>query len=219
MITVVGNLKGGSGKSTVAFNLSVWLAVHADRISAYDLDPQRTLTDVTEVRMEEGYSPLFELYSGGRELIEDINNKPGEVIVDIGTADMDAVKGALSVADRIVVPVPPSQADIWSTQRFLTLVDTFANEKKPEVIVFVNRADTHHSVRESDEAEEALSELDGIHLIRNRLHQRTAYRRSFSEGLSVFEMVPWSKASKEFTAFASLLYPAVATQGEASCAR
>lgn len=25
MITVVGNLKGGSGKSTVAFNLAIWL--------------------------------------------------------------------------------------------------------------------------------------------------------------------------------------------------
>jgi len=215
MITVVGNLKGGSGKSTVAFNLAVWLAIHVDRVSAYDLDPQRTLTDVTEVRMEEGYTPLFELYSGGCELVEQINNKSGEIIVDIGTADMDAVKGALSIADRIVVPVPPSQADIWSTQRFLTLVDNFANEKKPEVLVFVNRADTHHSVRESDEAEEALSELDGVTLIRNRLHQRTAYRRSFCEGRSVFEMVPWSKASKEFTSFASLLYPGNGNKGEA----
>ena len=27
MITVIGNLKGGSGKSTVAFNLAIWLAM------------------------------------------------------------------------------------------------------------------------------------------------------------------------------------------------
>jgi chromosome partitioning protein len=207
MITVVGNLKGGSGKSTVAFNLSVWLAVHGERVSAFDLDPQRTLTDVAEVRSEEGFTPLFSLHYGGEELVEDIRDKSGEVIVDIGTADMSAVKGALSIADRIVVPVPPSQADIWSTQRFLSLIDKATEEKSPEVCVFVNRADTHHCIRESDEAEEALAELDGVTLIRNRLYQRTAYRRSFSEGLGVFELVPWSKAAREFMQFASVLYP------------
>lgn len=214
MITVIGNLKGGSGKSTVAFNLAVWLAVHGERVSAFDLDPQRTLTDVTEVRSEEGFTPLFSLHYGGVELLNEIGEKAGEVIVDVGTADMEALKGALSLADRVLIPVPPSQADIWSTQRFLSLVRKNTVEKDPAVCVFVNRADTHHSVRESDEAEEALAELDGITLLRNRLCQRTAYRRSFSEGIGVFEVLPSSKASQEFMAFASALYPETKITGE-----
>lgn len=210
MITVVGNLKGGAGKSTVAFNLAVWLARHGERITAFDLDPQRTLTDVADVRAEEGYTPLFNLQYGGEELVDEIQEKSGEVIVDVGTANMDAVKAALVIADRILIPVPPSQADVWSTQRFLTLVSKIVPEdKRPEVMVFVNRADTHQAIRESDEAEAALSELDGIHLIRSRLCQRTAYRRSFSEGLGVFERKPSSKASKEFMIFAKILYPDV----------
>ncbi len=213
MITVIGNLKGGSGKSTVAFNLAVWLAAHGERVSAFDLDPQRTLTDVAEVRSDEGYTPLFSLHYGGADLVDNLTSKSGEVIVDVGTADMDALKSALSVADRIVIPVPPSQADIWSTQRFLTLISRAAVENNPEVCVFVNRADTHHSIRESDEAEEALGELDGVTLIKSRLHQRTAYRRSFSEGVGVFELVPWSKASKEFKAFAGILYPETRERG------
>lgn len=207
MITVVGNLKGGSGKSTVAFNLAVWLAAHGERVNAFDLDPQRTLTDVAEVRSDEGYTPLFSLHYGGADLVDELTSKSGEVIVDVGTADMVAMKSALSVADRIVIPVPPSQADIWSTQRFLTLISRVTDETSPEVCVFVNRADTHHSIRESDEAEEALSGLEGVTLIKSRLHQRTAYRRSFSEGVGVFELVPWSKASKEFKVFAGILYP------------
>lgn len=210
MITVVGNLKGGAGKSTVAFNLAVWLARYGERVTAFDLDPQRTLTDVADVRAEEGYTPLFNLQYGGEELVDEIRQKSGEVIVDVGTANMDAVKAALAIADRIVIPVPPSQADVWSTQRFLTLVNKITSEDNPpEVMVFVNRADTHQAIRESDEAEAALAELDGIHLIRSRLCQRTAYRRSFSEGLGVFERKPSSKASKEFMIFAKILYPAV----------
>lgn len=207
MITVVANLKGGAGKSTVAFNLAVWLAMHDESVTVFDLDPQRTLTDVTEVRGEEGGLPSFDLYYGGVELVDTISKTGGEVIIDVGTADMVAVTGALGIADRVLVPVPPSQADIWSTQRFLTLLRHSVANNSPQVFVFVNRADTHHSVRESDEAEQALAELDGITLLKQRLCQRTAFRRSFTEGMGVFEMVPWSKASREFMHFAAELYP------------
>lgn len=207
MITVVGNLKGGSGKSTVAFNLAVWLAVHGERVNAYDLDPQRTLSDVAEVRSEEGFTPLFSIHSGGADFVSSFKGKAGEVIVDVGTSDMEALRAAIKAADRIVIPVPPSQADIWSTQRFLGIVNDVGSRKKQDICVFVNRADTHHAITESDETEEALSGLDGIRLISQRLHQRTAYRRSFSEGLGVFELSPSSKASREFISFAQIIYP------------
>ena len=75
------------------------------------------------------------------------------------------------------------------------------------MITFINRADTHHAVRESDEAEEALRMLDNIDILPGRLCQRTSYRRSLSEGLSVFELSKKSKSSVEFQMFADVLYP------------
>ena len=42
MITVVGSLKGGSGKSTVTFNLAVWLAMADVKVQLVDADPQAT---------------------------------------------------------------------------------------------------------------------------------------------------------------------------------
>ncbi len=71
---------------------------------------------------------------------------------------------------------------------------------------FINRADTHRGVRETHEAEEALNYLKKISRINLRLYQRTAYRRSFSEGLAVFEMQPTSKAAKEIIDLAKILY-------------
>lgn len=208
MITVIGSLKGGSGKSTLTFNLAVWLSMAGVKVQVHDADPQATLRDVADVRAEEGYAPGIEVRG-----LDGLGKAAGkangtEVLVDVGTSDMDAVRQAISAADRIVVPVPPSQADIWSTQRFLRFVTSMNGKGKgPDVLGFINRADTHHAIRESDETAAALVALPGIRFVKPRLAQRTVYRRSFSEGMAVFELEPRGKGAKEFTNLAAALYP------------
>ena len=208
MITVVANLKGGSGKSTVAFNLGIWLLSKGESVVAYDLDPQKTLTDVSLVRNDEGIEPRLEVRNiNGASLIEELRSHFCHVIVDVGAANMDAMKDAISVADRIIIPVPPSQPDVWATQRFLRIIHEVCGERSPDLIAFINRADTHRSIKESDEAEEALGMLSNIDILPNRLCQRTNYRRSLSEGMSVFELSKNSKSTEEFVHFADTLYP------------
>ncbi len=206
MITVIANLKGGTGKSTVNFNLAVWLAVHKRLVRLFDLDPQRTLTDVVDIRREEGYSPDLDLRHEYKHLNSNAGNDV-EVLVDVGTGDMVAMNYALKVAERVVIPVPPSQADVWSTQRFLGMIrKARGRTKMPIVLGFVNRADTHLFVRETEETERALKMLPGIELLTSRLYQRTDFRRSFSEGLSVFELRPSGKAAKEINKLAKELF-------------
>jgi len=208
MLTVVGNLKGGTGKSTVAFNLAVWLAHDKAGVKAFDLDPQCTLVDVCDVRDEDGFEPSFEVSTNLTELEELVQNKKNRqpIIVDMSASNMPAMERAIALADRILIPVQPSQADIWSTQRFLKIINNCIDkDKKTEVLGFINRADTHVGVRETDEAEQALQMLQGVKAMDIRLHQRTAYRRSFSEGLGVFELDPMGKASKEMKKLATML--------------
>lgn len=209
MITVIASLKGGTGKSTVSFNLALWLAIHKKKVRLYDLDPQGTLTDVVDIRAEEGYTPSLDLIHDFQDLEDRPLARGTEVLIDVGTADMETMNTALAQANRIVVPVPPSQADVWSTQRFLRMIKQIHSGKEntdPEVLGFVNRADTHLYVRESDETAEALGLLPGIEPMKTRLHQRTVYRRSFSEGLAVFELAPMSKAASEIKQLAGELY-------------
>lgn len=211
MITVVANLKGGSGKSTIVFNLSLWLLHHGCDVIAYDLDPQCTLSDVTRVRIEDGHEPRLVVKSAHAVYAEDLLAHREEVLVDVGAANMQAMQTAISVADRVLIPVPPSQPDVWATQRFLQLVKaTLHHPVASQVFAFVNRADTHVAVRESDEAEEALCGLNGIHVLKTRICNRTMYRRTMSEGLAVFEMWPNCKAATEFDALAFSLYPHLA---------
>jgi chromosome partitioning protein len=150
MITVIGSLKGGSGKSTLTFNLAVWLAMAEVKVQLVDADPQATLTDVVDVRLEEGFSPKLKV-KGKRGLTSELLATADETLIDIGTADMDSLRMALKLCDRVVVPVPPSQADIWSTQRFIHLVESTVPGTPPKILGFINRGDTHHSVRETNE--------------------------------------------------------------------
>ena len=208
MISVIGNLKGGSGKSTVTFNLAVWLAHFRVEVISFDLDPQATLSDVAEVRRDEGFEPDIVVYRTENDPGAIVQYPRTEILVDVGASNLWAMRQAINMADRILIPVTPSQADIWSTQRFLNIItEALKTDHRPEVLAFINRADTHISVRESDEAEEALASLPGISVLKVRLAQRTVFRRSFSEGLGVFELEPTGKAAHEFHRLAKLLYP------------
>jgi len=124
----------------------------------------------------------------------------------VSMSDTLGLKAAIQVADQIVIPVAPSQADIWSTQRFIKLIKEVRGKDLPKLFGLINRADTHPFVPETKEAEEALDYLPHIDRVPVRLHNRTAYRRSFSEGLAVFELEPKSKAANEFIKIAHLIF-------------
>lgn len=206
MRTVVANLKGGTGKSTVAFNLALWVLAQGRQALVADLDPQGTLSDVLGVREEEGYEPTLD-HVDSLEGVEDCASAYDEVLIDVGASDMDALVAAAGAADRMLIPVPPSQADVWSTYRFVQRILELRGERQsPEVLAFLNRADTHQAVRETDEAFEALQQIGGIKVLKPRLKQRMAFRRSFSEGLSVQELEPRGKAASELESLAGQLF-------------
>ncbi|MCP5416335.1 MAG: ParA family protein [Chromatiaceae bacterium] len=205
MITVIANLKGGTGKSTVTFNLAIWLQSMGRRVTAIDLDPQQTLADAAALRIEEGVAPALLVEAGAFPDV-DFPGDAEEIIIDVGTADLESFKQAIMIADRILVPVTPSQADIWSTQRFVEFLSRNTHGNPPESITFINRADTSRTIHATDEAAAALDALPGLRLIPQRLSNRSVFRDSFSEGLAVFELEPRSIATREFTELAEALY-------------
>ena len=205
MITVIGNLKGGSGKSTIAFNLAIWLAWQGRDVKLLDLDPQKTLTDLVGVREEEGYTPAIKLLPSDMPL-ENLRKQKGDVIVDVGAANMVGMFQAISQAHRLLIPVVPGQADVWSTQRFLGMIDSHRHPAC-QAIMFLNRTDALGGSKETREAAEAISMLKSATALTARLSQRVWICRTLSEGLSVFEMEPRDKGSLEFLNLAQALYP------------
>jgi chromosome partitioning protein len=170
------------------------------------------------LRREIGNRPELQIHSVRAVLGEQLMaHDDCEVLVDVGAANMAAMKEAMSSADRILIPVPPSQADVWATQRFLHILgpdmEVIRLNGRHRTMAFVNRADTNQFIRETQETEEALRMLPGIDEVMPQcLKMRTSFRRSLSEGLAVFEMWPHSKAAEEFRDFAAALYPEIIGQ-------
>lgn len=195
MRILISSLKGGTGKSTLAFNLAVWLA-RRGKVAVHDLDPQATLSDVCALRREFALQPEVSTRNGDADSAQ-------HVVIDSSVADAEALFSAVGRVDAVIVPVGPSQADVWSAQRFLGQLAAHAPRM---VFAVLNRADTHAGVPESGEAEQALRQLAGIHDVLPRIAQRTVFRRSLSEGAAVFELEPDGRAANEFELFASSVW-------------
>ena len=207
MLTLYANFKGGTGKSTVVFNMAIWRLEQGHDVTVCDLDPQRTVTDVAAIRAEDGITPALKVVHKLPSRAKAATKNGGDWLIDVGTSDMEAMRAAIKICDRIVIPVTPSQADIWSTQQFLDIVaDVRPKSKRPPIIGFINRADPHPRSRENAEAMEALEMLEGIEPIAAKMVQRLAFRRSFSEGLAVFELEPNGKAAAELDALADAIH-------------
>ena len=201
----VANLKGGSGKSTFAFNLAVYLAQRGREVDLVDLDPQKTLSDLVAVRTELDVEPLLDPPATSTRRRE----RSVWTIVDVGAADRDGMFGAIGQADLVLVPVLPGQADVWATERHLAAIDAVRPDHCA-VRLFLNRADPGEQTRETREAGEALAELArrrrATALLPARLSSRVAFRRSLSEGSAVFELDRKSKATEEFEALAAAIF-------------
>ncbi len=205
MLTLYANFKGGTGKSTVVFNMAMWRIAQGENVTVCDLDPQRTVSDVAAIREEDGIEPALKVV----HKLPEKGKARGDWLIDVGTSDMAAVGDAIRACSQVIIPVTPSQADIWATQRFLEIIkEQRGSARMPRVFAFINRADPHPRSRENAETFEALEMLGTLKPLHSKLVQRLAFRRSFSEGLAVNELEPSGKAAVELDALAQEIYGA-----------
>jgi chromosome partitioning protein len=135
-VIVVGNEKGGSGKSTTAFHLAIHLLYQGLKIATVDVDSrQQTLTHYVRNRRDwaasrgltlphpthyhlplakgdsirENQQAEFDLF---RQAIGDIEHDVDFVIIDTPGFDTHMTRLAHSLADTLVTPVNDSLIDI-----------------------------------------------------------------------------------------------------------
>jgi len=193
MIVCVGHLKGGVGKSTTASNLAIKRASMGHKLLFVDADPQGTSTKFFMSREEEGYEPSITctVLTGKavHQQIPKLKDSFEDIIIDTGGRDSEGFRASLLVADKLLVPVLPGQFDYWETEALPEILRT-ARLINPnlQAYAFINKADTHPGISIGEETAEAISQLEGITLLKQKMYYRLAYRKAAELGMSVQEL-------------------------------
>ena len=193
MITVIGCNKGGAGKSTVATNLAVGLALRGKDVCLIDADAQRSAAKWHRDREENDLEPqitLVEKLDNLSSTLMSLRDRFDEIIVDVPGRNSRELITAGAVADVIIAPHQASQLDL-DTLEELELQTARLRDMNPDLHVYVyhTMASTNPMVKD-DERRDFLAyvgDLEGFTPLDSVGHFRKAYRDVIGEGKSVLE--------------------------------
>lgn len=213
MIYTVGGIKGGSGKTTIATNLTVFLLQQGRDVLLVDADDQESATDFTAFRHQSlagelGYTAVK---LTGRELhasVTRLATKYDDIVIDTGGRDTVSQRSALTVSHAYLVPFAPRSLDIWTLRKVENLVE----EVMPfnpglRCLTFINKADARGTAK--DEAADLLRESANLHYLDTSVGTRIAFANAAAAGLGVLELRPIDeKASQEVNDLCRFIYQA-----------
>lgn len=188
LIITVANLKGGTGKSTLALALATTLHVAGHRVIVVDTDTQGTCRQwaVRAAETEHDGPPVVSM--DAKAMARDLERvvEPYDVAVVDTPGRLGAeARAAMLKAHLVVLPVAPRPADIWALQETLSVVEE-AQALRPDLkkLVVLNRVNRTVLTRVGIEA---LHEL-GVEVSEAQLADRVAHGEAMLAGLGVAEL-------------------------------
>ncbi len=197
MIILTGSVKGGTGKTITAANLGVERARAGKQVLLVDADAdQGNLNDWAAARSEAGHEPeLTRVLLRGRDTAQQLlrlAEKFDDIIIDCGGFDSQELRQALVVCDAWVIPMKPSQFQIWTLDKLDELRNLAMGFRQSEIDgwLLTARASTHPSHDDRAVLEEVVAQrsLVGFRVLKSVIHERAAYSIAEGMGLGVSEL-------------------------------
>lgn len=199
-IIVVGNEKGGTGKTTVAVNLAAMAARQGRDVLLIDCDPgQQSAAKWASLRadMHPDAPPVHcvtLLVTGKRsqflKQMEDLARRYTDIVVDTGAVDSQELRASMMLASWLVVPVQGEVFDLWTLPTMERLYDLGKRENEAlDSIIVLNRIP--HQLRGQSPGETESWIADNAPSLPRRVIPvvgRTAYGKASAEGLGIWEM-------------------------------
>ncbi len=195
MIVLIGGEKGGTGKTTLATNLAVMRALSNRDVLLVDTDPQGSANYWSQNRDDEKMLPRVAcIQKFGKGLpaeVKDLSSRYQDIIIDAGGRDSVELRSALTVSEKVYIPIQPSQFDIWTLDQMNELVET-AKVFNPDLQarVIISRSSTNPGVHESEDTVKLLADFSNLGLACVVVRDRISYRKAAKDGLGVIELKP-----------------------------
>jgi len=183
--------KGGAGKTTIALNLASISEKRGLTTVIIDIDPQASATQWGDNREQE--KPV--IISAQATRLETViatakENKVDVVIIDTAPHSDSASLTASRVSDVVIIPCRPSVLDLRAISQSVDI----ASLTRKKAVVVINSAP--HRGGLSNEAKEVIEQYNVI-IAPNVITHRAAFYHSLTEGKTVQEYDPNSKATQE----------------------
>ena len=202
MIIGLAGQKGGSGKTTTAFNLAESLSQNT-RVLLVDADPQATAMTAAARRDVDGDTLTVahrpEILAGGRrealELLEKVRTRFDHIVIDAPPQAQAPQRTLLSVVDLALIPCGATHADLWSMSATLEMVADYVDQR-PELDarIVLTKVDARRSL--STRVRDALHEVS-IPLCDVYCSFLTDYAECLGAGQGVTRYAGDSKAAGE----------------------
>jgi len=191
MIILIGGEKGGAGKSTIACNLAVFLALQKKDVLLLDTDPQKTsanwsyrrslIENIPQIHCAEKTGDVY-------NTVCDFAKRYKYIIIDSGGRDSKELRSALVAAEIFYTPIKPSQIDIDTLAKMNEIVEQAKalNQKLIPVAIITN-APTNPNMDDKKETEEILTQIPIFNRSNIAISYRSSYWRTMGKGLSVLE--------------------------------
>jgi chromosome partitioning protein len=193
---LVGGIKGGTGKSTLAANLGIERARHGKKVILVDADPdQESLSDYVANREEHDALPSIPVVqvkgSTTAKSLRALALEFDDVIVDCGGFDSIELRQAALVSQAWVVPLNPSQMQIWTMPKLKSVLDE-ANAMRGNAQLtgwlLGMRISTNPYSSAKQDLRAVVEAFPGFQALRTIVHQRTAFEKAEKLGLAVTEL-------------------------------
>ena len=208
-IIAVGNLKGGTGKSTVAVNLACRLA-ESRAVMLVDADPQGSATAWLKGGEAEGMpralavlpEPLDAMSGSGpwQARMWARRQRYGRIVIDLPPQKGEAFEAALRVADLLIVPVTPSAVDLHASAQALAVLHRLREVRngRPACLLVPSKVDRRLA---QGRKAGALLERLGCE-VASALAQRAAHVEAFSAAAWIGAHAPGTPAHDDICVLA-----------------
>ena len=128
--------------------VSMWQSLTRIDRGASRLGPQFGMKKESPPRI-----PCVQVFGKVHRELEDLKQRYGFLIVDAGGRDSAELRTAMGIADILLIPLQPSQADVWATEDVVQVLEQ-ARSFNPDIhaMAVLNRCPTHPLVRETKES-------------------------------------------------------------------
>jgi chromosome partitioning protein len=189
MIITVASSKGGVGKSTVAVNLAVCASTAGERVLLVDGDVQGSAIAWRSEREKDDIQATSILTPTLHRDLQKFSAAFSTIIIDVGGNDTGVLRSALFACDRVLVPILPSQYDIWAAADTAKIIAEAQTLKWFSAFVFFNQVIPSTIVSREAEAamQEVLARGADLQVLVAQLCSRVIYKTSIARGLGVLE--------------------------------